>query len=486
MTRLVLAGVSRLLAPALLCGAFTVFAAGGMPAQAAPVGERSSVGESAVAQARQLVAEGRQREAIDRLRTAVEQQPADLSARSLLARLLSWSGALNEAVWQAAQVLAVFPDHDEALRTRADASAWRGDFATALPLYRRYLEHYPSDEGWLGYGHALVSAGYLEAAALAAAAIEQQTEPGSELLDQRLQRAQAPVLLLGGTRYQDSDDSTRTEIRAGVEKTLSDVGLGMLVETVDAASSGQRSEARRALLSTGARLTDWLVGSAALGVAQVSDDSPGTGAGGGSDRSYLTGRLSSWMRSGDLGLRLRLERDLFDETATILGNSIRRDELELQLDYAASDRIRLAGQLTRAGYSDSNASTEIEFTPQVALRLQDPGIRLGYRRTELRFDQQTGSGYFDPDRVVADRLMLFATVYRPWLQGDAELFAGQQTVMRFGSRQDQFIAGGSARLEVDVSRRTTVGLEVEGGNFDLQSPTGFTYWLATVNLLFRL
>lgn len=484
MRRLVLAGVSRLLAPALLCGAFTVFTAGGMQARAAPAGERSPVAESAVAQARQLVANGRQREAIALLRTEIEQHPADLSARSLLARLLSWSGALNEAVWQAGQVLAVFPDHDEALRTRADASAWRGDFATALPLYRRYLEYYPSEEGWLGYGHALVSAGYLEAAARAAAAIEQQTEPGSELLDRRLQRAQAPVLLIGGTRYQDSDDSTRTEIRAGVEKTLGDVGLGLLVETVDAASSGQRSEARRALLGTGARLTDWLVGSAALGVAQVSDDSPGAGPD--ADSSYLVGRLSSWMRSGDLGLRMRLERDLFDETAIILGNRIRRDELELQLDYAASDRIRFAGQLTRAEYSDSNASTETEFTPQVALRLQDPGIRLGYRRTELRFDQQTGSGYFDPDRVVADRLMLFATFYRPWLQGDAELFAGQQTVMRFGSRQDQFIAGGSARLEFDVSRRTTVSLEVEGGNFDLQSPTGFSYWLATVNLRFHL
>jgi hypothetical protein len=255
------------------------------------------------------------------------------------------------------------------------------------------------------------------------------------------------------------------------------VRLNLLLELVETNDEQKSSDARSALLGGEARLTDWLTASAALGATEIRDDQTD---------GYPVGRLSARGRIDNLGYRLRLERDVFDETATLLANRIRRSELELGSGYSFSDRLRLAGNLTRTRYSDDNDSTEVEITPQVVLRLRDPGVRLGYRRSVLTFDRQSGGGYFDPDRLEADRIMLFATLYRPRVRGDIELFAGRQKFSRFGESASQFIAGGSARLDVDLGRHVVLRTEVEGGNFDLRTPEGFSYWMGTLNLVFRL
>ena len=436
----------------------------------------------------QAISEGRQAAAIRMLRDQLEQHPDDLEARALLAQLLSWSGALVEAGDQAERVLARDPVHPEALRARADAAAWRGDFATALPVYRRYLRHHPSAQARLAYGNALVAAGYLQRARTTLDEFDLQRSwktfeefervtAERQALVRRLHRRSAPSLLVGGTRYRDSAGSRRNESRAAFEQPLGDVRLNLLLELVETNDDQKSSDAHSALLGAEARVTDWLTASAALGATEIRDDQID---------GYPVGRLNAWGRFDNLDYRLRLERNVFDETPTLLTNRIRLSELELGSGYAFSDRLQLAGNLTRTRYSDDNDSTEVELTPQVVLRLRDPGVRLGYRRNHLTFDRQSGSGYFDPDRLEADRIMLFATLFLPRLRGGVELYAGQQRFSRFGESVEQFIAGGSARVEVDLGRHLVLQTEVEGGNFDLRTPEGFSYWMGTLNLVFRL
>ncbi|MEQ6916871.1 tetratricopeptide repeat protein [Halomonas aquatica] len=412
----------------------------------------------------------------------LDRHPENLDTRAHLARALSWSGALLEALEQAERVLAIEPKHRQALRVRADASTWNGDFATALPDYRRYLQSYSDTDTLLAYGQALIFAGYFDQASEIASAIPTDVaSAGSEVaipaFKTRFEESRLPALLLGRTHYRDNDDSSRQENRVKLEGMYGNIDLSVLVESVNADSLQKDSEARTLQLGAESRLTDWLIVNAAVGATEVSDiDSD----------LYAVARLSGAGRYEDLGYRLRLEREVFVETATILSNRIRRNELDLDLDYAISDRLRLEGEILQTHYSDDNVSTEVEITPQVVLRLRDPGIRLGYRRTWLKFDRQSGGGYFDPDHLGADRLMLFTTIYRPRLRGDAELFVGRQSFTRFENQLNQFVAGGSARLDVDLSPQLTLRTEVEGGNFDFRSPSGFTYWLATLNLVVRL
>ena len=120
---------------------------------------------------------------------------------------------------------------------------------------------------------------------------------------------------------------------------------------------------KSALLGAEARVTDWLTASAALGATEIRDDQID---------GYPVGRLNALGHFDNLDYRLRLERNVFNETPTLLTNRIRLSEMELGSGYAFSDRLQLAGNLTRTRYSDDNDSTEVELTPQVVLRLRDP------------------------------------------------------------------------------------------------------------------
>ena len=99
------------------------------------------------------------------------------------------------------------------------------------------------------------------------------------------------------------------------------------------------------------------------------------------------------------------------------------------------------------------------------------------------FDRQSGGGYFDPSHLHADYAVMFATWYEQSIRGDVELYAGQQITKRFGRRQRDNVLGVTSRLAVDVTDWLTAEMELEGGNFQLQTSDGFTYYLFTMNLI---
>lgn len=440
----------------------------------------ASATEEQLQRARTHAWEGRLAEAIRALRQIVAENPEHRSARIELARYLSWSGATRAAIAHADHVLASAPDDIDALRVKADAAAWQGDLHTSLPLYRRALAIKDDAGISVAYAHALLSAGYLDAARtihdrLATQPAEVPAEALAQL-DQRAARLAAPAVRPGASRYHDSDGSNRREQRMGVSTTVGDTRLRMLAEKIEADDDHRTIDADRLTFGFGMPVHPALYLEATGGVMRI--DSPRTD-------TYAVGLVRGSGRSGPLAYQARLEHSVFDETALILANRIRRTELETQLDYAFTDRLRLSARYEYADYSDHNAAQEFELTPQIVLWQGNPGVRLGYRRTQLQFDRQSGGGYFDPDRLDADRLMLFATHYGDRVRWDFELFAGRQVFDRFGRRGKDDIAGGSARLAFDLGQRWTIEAELEGGNFALQTAGGFRYTLLSVDLVAR-
>src|SRR5258708_18639949 len=81
----------------------------------------------------------RLREYEDELNPLLAQDPKNIAARTHLARVLSWSGALSDAIRQADLVLLDAPDHKEALLVKPDALQWQGRFPAAMPVYEKIM-----------------------------------------------------------------------------------------------------------------------------------------------------------------------------------------------------------------------------------------------------------------------------------------------------------------------------------------------------------
>ena len=429
--------------------------------------------------ARQAGWDGRLDAAIADLRRLLREYPDYRVARVQLAEFLSWNGQLRQAAGEAERVLEEDPGSTAALRVQADAAAWAGDFATALPSYRRLIELDDSFDNRLAYAQALASAGLLDQADSARRSLYPKSiERGRELraLVDRIERARQSEARIGGGRQEDSDDSERTEIRAALSTRAGDSQVGVAVESVRATDPARTAWAHTALGRLDLPAGPWFRLALGGGATRVHD---------GGDDTYPVGYAVLRGAVGGLRYLGRLEHAVFDETALLLSNRIRVTEAELGLRYVVLDRLWLAGNAEGIDYSDDNRSWEVELTPQVVLRLGNPGIRLGYRRTWRQFETQSGGGYFDPDRFHSDLAVLFATLFKERVRGDLEFYVGRQVVERFGQENDDFIVGGSGRLGVDLTSWLALETEVEGGNFDITTSSGFKYWLARADLVVR-
>lgn len=177
--------------------------------------------------------------------------------------------------------------------------------------------------------------------------------------------------------------------------------------------------------------------------------------------------------------RFRLEagvaRDVLEDTAQILSNDIRYHEERMALTTEVSDRLAVDTRVELRQYSDSNESAEYVITPKYTLRLRDPRVRIGYRRSFLGFDRQSGSGYFDPDQMISDELVLLVDGYTRKFNGGIELFFGDQAINRFNTDTHNRIAGYSGWATYNMTDETSLEFTFEGGDFALKRTNAFKY-----------
>jgi hypothetical protein len=66
--------------------------------------------------------------------------------------------------------------------------------------------------------------------------------------------------------------------------------------------------------------------------------------------------------------------------------------------------------------------------------------------------------------------------------GFAELFIGHQSYLRYGTGNNEIISGGAVTVGYKLTKNISVGINGEGGDFALQTATGFRYHLFGVRL----
>ncbi len=416
--------------------------------------------------------------AITELESFVQAEPKVVEAQLLLANQLSWNGRLLEAEAVAEKLLSLSPSDREARLIQANAANWRGDYYTALPIYRDLLLEEEAFEVRLNYTYALLATGdYHEAKIshwwLYAANQSKKNsllEVNQALFDQARQSVTWQTEYLveqGGSQLLDQSLSFNFPFN------LSGMSLNLrhqratapwvdAVEEVDELMLEGRWRQSSAWKVSGQ--LGWITGGSTQEISSLNAEV----------RSML--QMKRWLWD------MKLSHELFDDSAAILANNIRRQYIYSDLQYMFSDWLRINGSLQTTHYSDDNHSYGAMFHARYALSLLKPRVEIGYKYLQQGFQRQSDGGYFSPDQTYSQQLTLGLNRSSESMVTYGEIFYGRQTTVMAGLEARDNVAGLALKLNYNIRNTLSINGGVEGGHYALSKPSGYYYYMATVGL----
>jgi hypothetical protein len=174
--------------------------------------------------------------------------------------------------------------------------------------------------------------------------------------------------------------------------------------------------------------------------------------------------------------RLTASRGVFTDTAELIEKGVRYTGGGGEIDLDLSDRITSSLKYHYRDYSDDNSSNRISGEIAYTLQRETPGLNGGYRIEYLDFRRESGSGYFDPSNFLSHRLFLALSTSWNGALLYLEPFGGFESFKRGGQNVDEFIGGGYASFSVSLSESVSLEIRGEGGNFSLDTSSGFNYY----------
>lgn len=481
--------------------------------------------------------------AIVKLQRFRQAQPRNLSARLRLAKYLAWNGQPREAVEVADEALAIAPDNLLAKNIKATASSWRGDYATAIPLFEEVLEKGEDFDTRLNYYLALANVGiYLwtpdlisrfdpqndfQVMALEDLRWTQIRRSGPNSQYQREHYGAPPgdmeplldyyqaLTNLGNYQWAASDNEllkVENDYQAQALQSLnwtlmrkSAPSLQFQQEYYSDALDNSRStrfvRLKRPWRNTMAFL--------AAGQSSVAD-----GFGYNFDLSMFEGGLETALNyatqvTGAIGLskydnfdtenvstaRLRLQhtlpdlrlglefrREPHDDFTYIVFNQIKTSKTKFEAQYLPSDFWEAKLDYIHTNYSDDNRSNETGVTLRYVIHHLPPKISIGYKVEQLGFERQTFHGYFDPDKATAHKALLQLYQGGDHHELGGELFFGHQDIKNLGATQDDSITGWQLFYHYHWLKNILIETAAEGANYGLNKPYQYRYTLFKLNL----
>ncbi len=421
-------------------------------------------------------------EAIAEFSALVKEDPDNSAARINLARTLSWSGAFDESLSEIEPVLKRNPGSRDALLIKADDLRWKGETDDALPLYRSILDKQEDFDARLGYTRALFDRGD-EAAARKNMALLKPAYPYQENELKKLQEdisrpkpPKPPQPVQGDvkfTHYWDSDGNVVNRYLASFGFSAGGLKNSVSYVHTEAQDDTRRNRADAVSGETRTPVTHGLAVGAGIGIIRY----PGSG-----DGNFLFGRLTAEMEMPWASTGLSLSSEPVTDTAELIEKRIRLAATRIFLSRGLTDRLFLYGSYGYAAYSDGNNSNDILLSPRYVLLQDNPRVNIGYRLRYLNFDRQSFSGYFDPSHFLSHQIFSNASFEAGRYFGFAEFFVGQQSYTRYAVGHNESIYGGTANLGYKLTQHLSVEVNAEGGNYALQTATGFRSFLYGVRL----
>lgn len=429
--------------------------------------------------ARYLSWSGRIDEAIRELNAILSEDPGNVNARIHLARCLSWKGDLGGSLDESSKVLAASPDNKDALLVRANALKWSGNPNAGISIYKDILERGEDFDTRLGLSQAYLSTGYLRGARDGAKRLTPAypyQEKELKNLNAEIAKATRPTLGAGYSYYHDSDDNRldRYSLSAGFWTRNWKWGIGYLYTEADDPS---RNAADHELsLSADSRLTEWLGAGGTAGVNWTANDNSG---------SFFVGSVRADAKVLDGRIGASVARKVFAETAELIENGIRFTEIASYFEYPLPYRFTVRASYAGRDYSDDNRSDDWQGTIRHVFDLKNPAVGAGYRIRYLDFQRESGGGYFDPAGYLSHRVELSVDYERG--RGYIHLvpFIGYQSYRRREDTPEGFFSGGEGIIGAHVTDSVALELHGEGSDEAGGSATGFSYYQVGVRMKAR-
>lgn len=412
------------------------------------------------------------------LRALLAQNPKNIAARTHLARVLSWAGRLSEAITEADTVLRDAPEHKEALLVRADALQWQGRYLDAIPAYRNILSRESDFDAHAGLARSLLAVGDRRGAmenlsALKPANARQKRELAR--VEEAVNRETRPAVEARYNYYSDSDRNRYDRYGLAGNFWVGNQKYGLEYRHTEARDPSRDNRAEDLLATIHTRLTDRFSAGAGLGFTQLADRHTSTFPVG-----YM--RLDARVLSGSAGVNV--SREVLTDTAELIENPIRATAVGMYLTQPLTERVAVHAGYRYRSFSDGNHANELQLVSSYAIFLA-PRITIGHRFRFLDFHKQAGSGYFDPNNYIANRL--FSSLYyeNRFFYTFLEGYFGYQTFRRNGLAGDDLIHGGSGSVGIKPLAGLAIEVNAEGGNFAAGATSGFNYFIIGPRIIYK-
>jgi tetratricopeptide (TPR) repeat protein len=429
--------------------------------------------------ARYLSWSGRIDDAIRELKAILSEDPENVNARIHLARCLSWKGDLRGSLDESSKVLAVSPDNKDALLARANALKWSGNPNAGMSIYKGILDRGEDFDTRLGLSQAFLSAGYIRGARDGANRLTPEyAYQKKELkdLNAEIDKATRPVLGAGYSYYRDSDDNRldRYSLSTGFWTGNWKWGIGYLY--TDATDLSRNASDHDLSLSADSRPTEWLGVGGTAGINWTANDNSG---------SYFVGSVRTDAKVLDGWVGVSVARKFFADTAQLIENGIRFTEIASFVEYPLPYRFSVRASYASRDYSDDNRSDDWQGTIRHVFGMKNPSLAAGYRIRYLDFQRESGSGYFDPADYLSHRVELSVGYEKGRGYFHLAPFIGHQSYRRRGDTPEGFFAGGEGVIGAHVADSVALEVHGEGSDEAGNSASGFSYYQVGVRMKAR-
>ena len=368
--------------------------------------------------------------------------PHDADIMVSHAQVLAWAGrtTASEALYDS--VLTRFPDRADALAGRARTMAWSGDLDRAEQLWRTALERHPEDPQLLiGLAQTLYWKGQPELAesyAIHARALAPEDRTARDL-ERDLRAALRPEVATSVDGSTDSDMNDVITQDGTVTTSLTEAVRGTLRagwrHATDPRLSGKSFGAAGVLI---AALGHGAVARAGLGARHI-EGALWTLPDSAFSRTTLTAELGVGVHPARYAtVAVGYSHTPFDETAGLMRRDLTIDAVDLSFDVSPGPGWSVSGGAGGAWFSDQNQ--RLSAVAAILGRLAR-GLQLGPFARIMGYRNNTGTGYFSPDRFsLIEARAVYVWQQRPWgVRADGGI--GTQQVFKGAARQTEWHIG---------------------------------------------
>ncbi len=416
-------------------------------------------------------------DAINTLKQVLAESPSNTEARVHLARTLSWAGRYEEAIMEAETVLSEPLYRSDALLVKANSLNWGGDAKSAIPLYQDVLYEGENFGARLGLTYCLLSTGNVKDAEKSYLKLKPQypyQDKEYNKITGVIDYETKSAISLGYNYYNDSDHNRYNRYWIHYSFPVNNWKTILGYELSDTWDKTRDNDSYELFVKTYVKLTESVGVGGGLGTVWVGSQN-------GlsifswhikADKDVLRGKVGA-----------HIVRKVGTETAELIENEITITNIGGYLSQDLTSRISVYGSYDYKDYSDDNSAVELQFVPRYKINILDPSVTISYKWRYVDFNKQTGDGYFDPSNFISHQISLALYQEKNRHYYYVEPYIGFQSFKRYGEKSSDWIGGASGSYGFKLKRGVVLEMSAEGGNFSLNTTSGFSYYLLGINLL---